>query len=134
MTAAPSSWPRTCIGLSALPTSDTVTCRAIDDVAGLPVDLDLDGRAVELVERRRPAERVVRLGLLAHLADADDLAAEPPEAADRATSRIGSTRSPMRTSPRRHVDRALVDRLEPRRHRPDLRLDVPAGAQDGSCP
>ena len=81
MIAAPSSWPRTWSGLSALPTSDTVTWRSIDDVAGLAVDLDLDGRAVELEERGRAAERVVRLGLLARLADADDLAAEPPEPA-----------------------------------------------------
>ena len=58
------------------------------DVAGLAVDLDLDRRGVELVERGGAAERMVGLGFLAHLADADDLAAEPAEPAPT-TSRIG---------------------------------------------
>ena len=83
MIAAPSSWPRTWIGLRALPTSETVTWRAIVDVAGRPVDLDLDGGAVELEEGGRATEGMVRVGLLAHLADADDLAAEPAQPADQ---------------------------------------------------
>ena len=50
---------------------------------GRLVDLHLDGRAVELVEGGRPAERVLRLGLLAHLAESDDLAAESAKRADQ---------------------------------------------------
>ena len=83
MIAAPSSWPRTWIGLRALPTSDTVTWRVDDDVACRSIDLDLDGGAVELEERGRAAERMIRVGFLAHLADADDLAAEPAEPPDQ---------------------------------------------------
>ena len=73
---------------------------------------------------------MVGLGVLAHLADADDLAAEPPEPARRRRRGSGSVRSPMRTSPRSTVIDASSTRLEPRRHRPDLRLDVAARAQD----
>ena len=50
------------------------------DVPGLLVDLGLDGRAVELEERRRAAEGMAGLGLLARLPHPDELATEPPEA------------------------------------------------------
>ena len=43
---------------------------------------------------------------------------------------MGMIRSPMRTSPRSTTTVGLVDRLEPRRHRPDLGLDVAAGEED----
>ena len=50
MIAAPSSWPRTWSGFSALPTSETVTWRTMVMSPVSSVDLDLDGRAVELEE------------------------------------------------------------------------------------
>ena len=71
--------------------------------------------AVELVERRRAAERVVGLGLLAHLADADDLAAEPPEPArDHVADRAARGR---RCGPRR-ARRRPRSRRPPRGARP----------------
>src|SRR5207245_8729224 len=50
-----------------------------DDVTGLAVDLDLHRGAVELVQRRRPTEWMIWLGLFPHLAEADHLPAEPAE-------------------------------------------------------
>ena len=100
-----------------------------DDVAGLPVDLDLDGRAVELEERGGPAERMVRLRLLAHLADADDLAAERRQPADQdVADRQDAVADPDLAAV--DDDLGLVDRLEPGGHRPDLGLDRPAAVED----
>ena len=83
MIAAPSSWPRTWIGLSALPTSDTVTWRA---TVTSPVSRSTStSTAVQLNSKNAavPPSGWSGLGLLAHLADADDLAAEPAEPADQ---------------------------------------------------
>ena len=97
-------------------------------VAGLAVDLDLDGRAVELEERGRPAERVIRLGLLAHLADADDLAAERREPADEHVP-DGQDALADPDLAAVHGDRRLIDAFESGRHRPQLRLDLAAAVE-----
>ena len=99
-------------------------------LAGLAVDLDLDRGAVELVERRGAAERVLGLGLLAHLADADDLATERAEAARRARPGWAARGRRCRTSPRSTAmsasstpsSRAAIARTSP---------DVPAAVQHG---
>src|SRR6185436_20274374 len=83
-------------------------------VPGLPIDLDLDRRAVELEERTRPAQRVVGLGLLAPLADADDLAPEPPErAAEDLAERPGSIADPDLRSEERRVGKECRSRWSP---------------------
>ncbi len=98
-------------------------------VAGGPIDLDLDGGAVELEEGGRATERVVGIRLLAHLAEADDLAAEAPKAADEdvAHGPGALTDAHLAAIDR---DRGHVHALEPSGHDRDLRLDVAAGVQD----
>src|SRR4029079_18068009 len=99
-------------------------------VAGLTIDRHLDRGAVELVEGRRPAERVVGLRLLARLADADDLAAQPAETAGEHVANGGlRLADPALALFDEHL--ALLDPFEARRHRPDLRLDVAARREDG---
>jgi hypothetical protein len=73
---------------------------------------------------------MVGLGVLAHLADAEDLAAEPSEAS------LDDVADRQRAVPDAHLapcdcDLRFVERLEPRRHRSDLRLDVLARAEHG---
>ena len=100
------------------------------DVAGLLVDLGLDGGAVELEERGAPAERVAGLGLLARLPDPDELAAEPPEAR-LSTSRMGMLATGSRTTPWSTTIAASSNAVEPGGHRAQLRLDVAAGGEHG---
>ena len=129
MIAAPSSWPRTWPGLSALPTSDTVTWRVT---------------VTSPVSRSTSTSTAVAL-------NSKKAAVPPSGCAGSASLRLSPmpmTSPPSRPSPRMSTSRsgriaiadpdlavgdgdlALVDRLQPGGHRPDLRLDVAAGPLD----
>ena len=74
---------------------------------------------------------MIRLRVLAHLAETDDLATETAQATGDDIADGADVRSPIRTSPRSTTTSACGDGLEPRGHRPDLGLDVAAGPQHG---
>ncbi len=73
---------------------------------------------------------MIRIGLLAHLADPDDLATETAEPAHED---VAERPDPLADPDLALVDDdpGLIDALEARRHHPDLRLDVAAGVEDG---
>ena len=79
---------------------------------------------------RVPWERVLRFGLLAHLADPDDLATEPPETAHEDVAQRPDALADPDLALVDH-DLRFIDALEAGRHRANLRLDVAAGVEDG---
>jgi hypothetical protein len=98
-------------------------------ITRLPIDLHLDCGAVELVERRRAAQRMLWLRFLAAFAHPDQLSTEPPEAAhDDIAYRQHAIANPHVTPLDRNI--VLAHRLEAGGHRPDLGLDIAAGRED----
>ena len=129
MTAAPSSWPRTWPGLSALPTSDTVTCRV---TATSPVSRSTStSTAVQLNSKNAAVPPSGWSGSASLRISPMPMTSPPSGASPRIrTSRMGSV--PLADPDLAAVDDdvRLVDTLEPRRHRPQLRLDGAAAVQD----
>ena len=99
-------------------------------VAGLLVDLGLDGRAVELEERRAAAQRMVRIRILAHLAVPDQLAAEQAQTW-RENVDDGDLAAGQAHDAALDDDLGLIEPVEPGRHRAELGLDATTGEQDG---
>ena len=131
MIAAPSSCIVTWSGLSAVPTSDTVTWRWI---VTSPVSSSTDASiAVQLNSKNagRAAERVVRVGLLARLAEARDLAAEPAQAGYQHLADRNGLAAGQPDDAAVHDDLGLRDPVEPRRHRAELALDLAARGEHG---
>ena len=137
MIAAPSSWPRTWAGLSALPTSDTVTWRA---TTMSPVSRSTStSTAVQLNSKNAAVPPSGWSGSASLRISPIPMISPPSRPSPRTrTSRIGRTRSPIRTSPRRrrspssstHSSRAAIARSLAWTSRQPFRTAVPMSTDD----